>query len=75
MEQQFSLSWREFQGNLSLGCARLLGSGEFADVTLAAEGQLLQAHRLVLSICSPYFQKMFLANPCQHPIGIVFIQL
>ncbi|XP_077286216.1 uncharacterized protein LOC143911262 isoform X2 [Arctopsyche grandis] len=71
MEQHFSLSWREFQGNLSLGCARLLGSGEFADVTLAVEGELLQAHRLVLSICSPYFQRMFHANPCQHPIVVL----
>lgn len=69
MEQQFSLSWKNFHGNLSDGFAGLLDSGEFVDVTLAVDGQLLQAHKVVLSICSPYFKRMFQLNPCQHPIG------
>lgn len=37
------------------------------DVTLAAEGQLVKAHRLILSVCSPYFRKMFTQMPAnQH---------
>lgn len=69
MDQQFSLSWNNFHGNLSKGFAGLLGKGEFVDVTIAVEGHLLQAHKVILSICSPYFKKMFQINPCQHPIG------
>lgn len=43
------------------------------DVTLAAEGQLVKAHRLVLSVCSPYFRKMFTQMPAnQH--AFVFLK-
>ncbi|XP_013192414.1 protein jim lovell isoform X2 [Amyelois transitella] len=71
MDQQFSLSWNNFHGNLSKGFAGLLGKGEFVDVTIAVEGHLLQAHKVILSICSPYFKKMFQLNPCQHPIVVL----
>ncbi|XP_072950061.1 uncharacterized protein [Epargyreus clarus] len=71
MDQQFSLSWNNFHGNLSKGFAGLLGNGEFVDVTIAVEGHLLQAHKVILSICSPYFKKMFQMNPCQHPIVVL----
>lgn len=71
MDQQFSLSWNNFHGNLSKGFAGLLGKGEFVDVTIAVDGHLLQAHKVILSICSPYFKKMFQLNPCQHPIVVL----
>lgn len=35
---------------------------------LAVEGKLLKAHKIVLSLSSPYFKAMFSGNPCQHPI-------
>ena len=54
---------------MSAGFHGLLSRGDLVDVTLAAEGRLLQAHKLVLSVCSPYFQEMFKMNPTQHPIG------
>lgn len=41
------------------------------DVTLAVDGHFLQAHKLVLSICSPYFKQLFKINPCKHPIVIL----
>ncbi|XP_063634045.1 transcription activator GAGA-like isoform X2 [Cydia splendana] len=71
MDQQFSLSWNNFHGNLTKGFAGLLGNGEFVDVTIAVDGHLLQAHKVILSICSPYFKKMFQVNPCQHPIIVL----
>lgn len=37
------------------------------DVTLAAEGKSFQAHRMLLSACSPYFRQLFINNPCKHP--------
>lgn len=37
-------------------------------IILAVEGKLLKAHKIVLSLSSPYFKSMFNANPCQHPI-------
>ncbi|XP_073952324.1 uncharacterized protein isoform X2 [Choristoneura fumiferana] len=71
MDQQFSLSWNNFHGNLTKGFAGLLGKGEFVDVTIAVDGHILQAHKVILSICSPYFKKMFQVNPCQHPIIVL----
>lgn len=44
----------------------------FAHTILAVEGKLLKAHKVVLSICSPYFQEMFITMPSnQHPILIL----
>ncbi|KAJ8933103.1 hypothetical protein NQ318_016876 [Aromia moschata] len=41
---------------------------DFTDVTIACEGQRLQAHKVVLSACSPFFKELFKTNPCSHPI-------
>ena len=49
----------------------LYQSETLTDVTLAAEGKHLQAHKMLLSACSDYFQSLFSINPCQHPIVIL----
>lgn len=41
------------------------------DVTLACEGASIKAHKMILAACSPYFQNLFMANPCKHPIVIL----
>ncbi|GLV31918.1 modifier of mdg4 [Carabus blaptoides fortunei] len=66
--EQFSLCWDNFHSNMSTGLSSLLKSEDLVDVTLAAEGRYLKAHKMVLSVCSPYFRELFQANPCQHPI-------
>lgn len=72
-EEQFSLCWNNFNSNLSAGFHESLIRGDLVDVTLAAEGQLVKAHRLVLSVCSPYFRKMFTQMPAnQH--AFVFLK-
>ncbi|XP_053680522.1 modifier of mdg4 isoform X2 [Anopheles nili] len=66
-DEQFSLCWNNFNSNLSAGFHESLLRGDLVDVTLAAEGQLVKAHRLILSVCSPYFRKMFTQMPVnQH---------
>ncbi|XP_077297619.1 uncharacterized protein LOC143919269 isoform X4 [Arctopsyche grandis] len=67
-DEQFSLCWNNFHSNMSTGFHGLLSRGDLVDVTLAAEGRMLQAHKIVLSVCSPYFQDLFKMNPTQHPI-------
>ncbi|XP_076245227.1 uncharacterized protein LOC143185813 isoform X2 [Calliopsis andreniformis] len=71
MPEQFSLKWNNFFTNLSSGFLNHLTENDLVDVTLAVEGQLLQAHKLVLSVCSPYFKSIFKENPCQHPVVIL----
>lgn len=68
--EQFSLRWDNFNQNLSAGFNESLDRGDFSDVTLAAEGQFIQAHRLLLSVGSPFFQRMFKLMPSnQHAFG------
>lgn len=57
------------QENIASGFQNLFDRGDLVDVTLACDGKLLQAHKIVLAICSPYFQEMFITNPCRHPIS------
>ncbi|CAH0402232.1 unnamed protein product [Chilo suppressalis] len=69
--QQFCLRWNNYQSNLANCFDQLLQTESFVDVTLACEGQSLKAHKVVLSACSPYFQTLFMDNPCRHPIIIM----
>ncbi|XP_013161911.1 PREDICTED: protein bric-a-brac 1-like isoform X2 [Papilio xuthus] len=69
--QQFCLRWNNYQSNLANCFDQLLQTESFVDVTLACEGRSLKAHKVVLSACSPYFQTLFMDNPCRHPIIIM----
>ena len=69
--EQFSLVWNSFPRNLSSGLYTLLTDEQLVDVTLAAEGQILRAHKLILSVCSTYFRELFKENSCKHPIVIL----
>ncbi|XP_022244959.1 protein tramtrack, beta isoform-like isoform X1 [Limulus polyphemus] len=69
--QQFCLKWKGHQSNLLSVFEQLLTNEALVDVTLACEGHSLKAHKLVLSASSPFFQSLFVNNPCQHPIVIM----
>ncbi|XP_019874276.1 broad-complex core protein isoforms 1/2/3/4/5 isoform X4 [Aethina tumida] len=67
-DQQFCLRWNNFQANITSQFEALRDEEDFTDVTIACEGQRLQAHKVVLSACSPFFKELFKSNPCSHPI-------
>lgn len=60
--QEYSLQWNNFCNNLASGFLSHLNENDLVDVTLAVEGQLLFAHKLILSVCSPYFKNIFKVN-------------
>merc|ERR1712204_102017 len=67
--EQFSLRWNEFQNNISTMFGQLKDDADFADVTLVCEdGQQLEAHRVILSASSPFFQSILKKNNHQHPL-------
>ncbi|XP_076060701.1 uncharacterized protein LOC143036811 isoform X2 [Oratosquilla oratoria] len=70
-EQQFCLRWNNHGSTLVAVFDSLLTSESLVDVTLAAEGHLLKAHKVVLSACSPYFQTLFAQHMDKHPIVIL----
>ncbi|KAG1660987.1 Protein bric-a-brac 2 [Nymphon striatum] len=69
--QQFCLRWNNYQLNMLEVFASLLASESLVDVTLACEGTSIKAHKVVLSACSPFFQDVFINNPCKHPVVIL----
>ncbi|KAJ6640002.1 Protein tramtrack, beta isoform [Pseudolycoriella hygida] len=70
-KKQLHLSCNNHHSNIQSAFKSLLQKGTFVDVTLAVEGRHLQAHKVVLSASSSYFESLLIANPCQHPIVIL----
>ncbi|GLH11902.1 Longitudinals lacking protein, isoforms H/M/V [Gryllus bimaculatus] len=70
-EDQFCLQWNDHKSTLVTVFESLLESGTLVDCSLAAEGQFLKAHKVVLSACSPYFELLFSEHKEKHPILIL----
>lgn len=70
-EQEFCLRWNDHKSTLITIFESLLESNTLVDCTLAAEGQCLKAHKVVLSACSPYFQFLLTQHTDKHPIIIL----
>ncbi|XP_076259433.1 sex determination protein fruitless isoform X3 [Rhynchophorus ferrugineus] len=66
--QQYCLRWNNHLKNLTDVLTDFLRDQVLCDVTLASHGQVFQAHQIVLSACSPYFETLFLQTPNKHPI-------
>lgn len=69
--QAYCLRWNHFQSNMLEVFERLFLDERFVDVTLACEGHLIKAHKVVLSASSAYFQEIFTTTPCPHPVIIM----
>ncbi|KAE8747887.1 hypothetical protein FOCC_FOCC005500 [Frankliniella occidentalis] len=67
-DQQYCLRWNNHQTTLISVFESLQERGCMVDCTLAAEGQSLQAHKVVLSACSPYLEDLLSKHYDKHPI-------
>ncbi|CAH0714146.1 unnamed protein product, partial [Brenthis ino] len=68
LETQFSLSWEQHMHNISFGLSKFQQSGEFVDLTLAADGYFVKAHQMILSLVSPYIKDIITSLKCSHPV-------
>jgi len=66
--EKFCLRWNDFENNISSAFKELRYDKEFFDVTLACDDEQVQAHKVILSACSPFFRTILLRNPHQHPL-------
>ena len=66
-EPEYMLRWSEHNPQVVGTFHQLWENNHLTDVTLATESRSFQAHRLLLSSCSPYFRNLFIMNPCKHP--------
>jgi len=66
--EKFCLRWNDFESNISVAFRELREEKDFFDVTLACEDSQVQAHKVILSACSPFFRNILRRNPHQHPL-------
>jgi len=66
--EKFCLRWNDFESNISLAFRELREEKDFFDVTLACDDSQIQAHKVILSACSPFFRNVLRRNPHQHPL-------
>jgi len=66
--EKFCLRWNDFERNISSAFKDIRDEKEFFDITIACEDEQLQAHKVILSACSPFFKKVLYRNHHQHPL-------
>ena len=57
---KFCLRWNSYETNISSSFQKLREDSEFFDVTLCCNNgiDIVQAHKVILAACSPFFQKI-----------------
>jgi len=77
--EKFCLRWNDFESNISLAFREIREEKDFFDCTLSCGSRQLQAHKIILSACSPFFRSVLKQNPHQHPLlylkGVTFTDL
>ena len=71
--EKFSLKWNDFQENIGSAFNTLRDDTTFSDVTLISEdGQMIQAHKVILSASSPFFMNILKLN--KHPNPLIYLK-
>ena len=66
--EKFCLRWNDFESNISGAFRELREDKDFFDVTLACDDDQIQAHKVILSACSPFFRTILRRNQHSHPL-------
>ena len=61
-EEAFCLKWNDFHASLTSTFTELRAESDLLDATIFCEGQLVRAHKLVLSASSKIFRQLFRNN-------------
>jgi hypothetical protein len=77
--EKFCLRWNDFESNISVAFREIREEKDFFDCTLSCGSRQIQAHKLILAACSPFFRSILKQNPHQHPLlylkGVEFTNL
>merc|ERR1712154_341584 len=77
--EKFCLRWNDFENNISSAFRELRDDKDFFDITLACDEDQIQAHKVIVSACSPFFKHILKRNHHQHPLlylkGVRFTDL
>ena len=68
MTEKFFLKWNDFQSNVTTAFSQFRTNTVYQDVTLVSDDhQQISAHRVVLSACSGYFNRVLTQITNSHP--------
>lgn len=70
-QEHYSLRWNNHQSHILRAFDSLLQTKTLVDVTLVCSESSIRAHKVVLSACSPFFQRVFSETPCKHPVIVL----
>ena len=73
--EKFCLRWNDFERNISSAFKDIRDEKEFFDVTIACEDEQLQAHKVILSACSPFFRSVLRRNQPSSQQGSLVLYL
>ena len=69
MSEKLCLQWNDFKDNVNSTFRRLRVDKEFTDLTLVCEdGQQIEAHKVILTSSSPFFEKILQKSKHHHPL-------
>jgi len=66
--EKFCLKWNDFENNVSSAFNDIREEKDFFDVTLVCDNNQVQAHKVIIAACSPFFKSILRRNPHQHPL-------
>ena len=66
--EKFCLRWNDSESNVSGAFQDIRNEKDFFDVTLACDDSQLDAPKVILSACSPFFRSILKHNPHNHPL-------
>jgi len=66
--EKFSLRWNDFESNIRSSIGELRSKEDFVDVTLVCENEQINAHKVIISACSPFFRNILTRNPHKNPL-------
>ena len=72
-DEQFCLSWNDFQQCIKSTFQDLRDENDFMDVTISCDGEQVKAHKVILSACSVTFKTLLKKNPAQHPVIVLWV--
>ena len=68
-KEKYCLKWNDFQQNIGMNYEELRKEADFSDVTLVCEeDHTIEAHRIILTACSPFFSNILKKNKHSHPM-------
>jgi len=64
----YSVSWPDHATDRNSSIKGMLEKQSFVDVTIACDDDQVEAHKVLISAASPFFQKILERNPHAHPL-------